>query len=379
MGQAFRALETIERIYQAAIEPGLWPDALQRFAEAVGGVGTAMIPITPQNTAGLIVSPALQEANVEYEREWWRHDSRVLRIHSRKLDGGVCCEAELFTEEEIARDPLRQEFLRRHGIGAFAAQLVPALPDVVVAFSVQRSLGQGQFERHELEMLALLGRHAARAAVVAARLAAVGRIERTLAHALAHIQCGALLIDREARVIFANEEASRLVGDGLSLAPGCLTASSRDHEGVLGRFLKSVLRDRVEAGHLDPIALPRPSGRLPLLLQAIPVACTSADWSLPDAAAALVLVIDPEQEGAPAPEHALRLLGLTRSEARLAALVGGGCSRAEAAETLGISESTACDTAKQVYSKLDISRQSELVRLVDRLATLKSRGDPDQQ
>jgi DNA-binding CsgD family transcriptional regulator len=73
------------------------------------------------------------------------------------------------------------------------------------------------------------------------------------------------------------------------------------------------------------------------------------------------------------------MLGLTRYEARLAALFGGGWSRAEAAETLGITESTACDTAKQVYSKLDISRQSELVQLVDRLATLKSRADPDHR
>jgi DNA-binding CsgD family transcriptional regulator len=38
---------------------------------------------------------------------------------------------------------------------------------------------------------------------------------------------------------------------------------------------------------------------------------------------------------------------------------------------LGISESTASDTVKQVYAKLDISRQSELVRLVDRLGALR--------
>jgi DNA-binding NarL/FixJ family response regulator len=63
-------------------------------------------------------------------------------------------------------------------------------------------------------------------------------------------------------------------------------------------------------------------------------------------AATLVIVIDPEQDGPQAPEQALRLLGLTRAEARLATLIGTGHSRAEAADTLGISEATACDTAK---------------------------------
>jgi DNA-binding CsgD family transcriptional regulator len=97
------------------------------------------------------------------------------------------------------------------------------------------------------------------------------------------------------------------------------------------------------------------------------------DWSIPSSAAALVIVVDPEQDGGASPVKELCLLGLTRSEARLAALIGAGFTRAEAAEALGISQSTASDTIKQVYSKLDLSRQSELVRLVDRLAILAAR------
>jgi DNA-binding CsgD family transcriptional regulator/PAS domain-containing protein len=372
------ALETIDLLYQAAMEPELWPQALQKLAEAVGGVSTAMIPITPQNTAGLIASPALQEPNVEYEREWWQHDTRVQRIHSRKLDGGVCCEAELFTDEEVARDPLRQEFLRRYRIGAFAAQLVPALPDVVVAFSVQRLLERGQFERHELKTLELLGKHAARAAVVGARLAAVSRIERTLFNALAQFQCGALVVDCQGTVIFCNEPANRLIGDGLTMLNGRLRPSSREDQAVFAHLMKSALRPSARADHLEPIALSRPSGRRPLLMQAIPVSSIETDWSVPDSAAALVIIIDPEQDGPQAPEQALRLLGLTRSEARLAALIGAGRSRAEAADALGVSEATASDTIKRVYAKLDLSRQSELVRLVDRLAMLQPRRDGDR-
>lgn len=172
MAAGIDTLETIEALYQAALEPALWPAALHKLALAAGGIGTAMIPITPLETAGLIVSPELEEPNVEYEREWWRHDTRVLRIHARKLAGGVCCEAELFTDDELAKDPLRQEFLRSYGIGAFAAQLVNAMPNLVVAFSVQRALTQGQFGKPELDTLELLGKHAARALAISMRLAA---------------------------------------------------------------------------------------------------------------------------------------------------------------------------------------------------------------
>ena len=65
-----------------------------------------------------------------------------------------------------------------------------------------------------------------------------------------------------------------------------------------------------------------------------------------------MILVDPEQSGDHSPVTQLRLLGLTPSEAQLAALIGAGHSRAEAAGALGITEWTARDTLKQVYSKL---------------------------
>ena len=271
MSEAPEALEAIDLLYRAALEPALWPEALHKLAQTVGGIGTAMIPITPNDTTGLVVSPELREPNVEYERDWWRRDTRVARIHSRKLSRGVCSEAELFTAEELARDPLRQEFLRSYGIGAFAAHLVAPLPNFVVAFSVQRALKHGQFEQHQLKTLNLLGKHAARALIISTRLAAAGRLERTLAGALAQIDCGAFVVDHQLKIITANQAAERLMGDGLSVQQGQLRAASREHQSALTRLIKSVLRSSADAHDVEPIALPRPSGRTPLLLQAIPV------------------------------------------------------------------------------------------------------------
>jgi DNA-binding CsgD family transcriptional regulator len=377
MAEAKEALETIDLLYRAALEPELWREALHKLALTTGGVGTAMIPITPGNIAGLIVSPELDESNVEYSREWWQYDTRVLRIYSRKLKDGVCCEAELFTDDELARDPLRQEFLRDYGIGAFAAQLVTPLPDFVVAFSVQRAIEQGQFDRHELETLNLLGKHAARALVVSTQLAAARGLGKTLEGALARLDCGALVLDRSFGLIFANTAAARVIGDGLTISQNQLKAHSVEHQATLVRLLQAAVEITSRDSDVETIALPRPSGLRPLLVQAIPVASGAIDCGMFAGAAVLVLVVDPDESRRTSPIRALRLLGLTASEARLAALVGGGYSRADAAEALGISESTAHDTMKQIYSKLDMSRQSELVKLVDRLAVLETCGDQD--
>jgi DNA-binding CsgD family transcriptional regulator len=65
---------------------------------------------------------------------------------------------------------------------------------------------------------------------------------------------------------------------------------------------------------------------------------------------------------------ALELLGLTPAEARIAALVGGGESPREAADALGVTYNTVRSSLKLVFDKLGVGRQSELARVVARLA-----------
>lgn len=371
MGRSVEVLETIELLYRAAVEPELWPDALHQLALAVGAMGTVMIPITPGDPTGVVVSPDLREAKEAYETGWWRYDTRVSRIHSRKLSGGVCSEQQLFTDSEIRRDVLRQEFCAPYGMGSFAAHLVSPVPGQVVSFSVARALGDGYFQKHELETLDVLGRHAARALIVSIKLHAAAGLERTLAEALERLDCGALVVDHGLAVLQANEAAAAILGDGLALVQGVLQASSRQDQAQLDQLMRSALAVTPEIANLSPVALRRPSGRRPLIVQAIPVARQTSGGIFPQAAAALVIVIDTDRAHRNNLAEALRLLGLTPAQARLASLIGEGHSRADAAEALAVSQSTVNDTVKQIYSKLGISRQSELVRLVARLAILK--------
>jgi DNA-binding CsgD family transcriptional regulator/PAS domain-containing protein len=361
----------VDLLYAAALEPQRWSDALHQLGGAVGAVGTVMLPVSQQGPRATLDSPELREATEAYQREWWRYDSRVARFKARRLSHGVVSEAELFTPEELARDPFRQEFLRQFGMGAFAAQVVTPLPKLVVSISVQRALARGPFEQDELELLAALGKHAARAVTVSLRLAEARSCEQTLIGALARMACGALVVDDQHRIVFMNGAAENSMGDGLSSMRGELRAASAEHQPLLERLLNCA-HQRNEAN--GPLALPRPSGKKPLLLQAIPMhpaqSADHIDRFLLSRPTVLVIVVDLEQEQEHSPIEALRLLGLTAAEARIAALVGSGHSRREAAEALGISEWTAREALKRVFSKLDISRQSQLVKIVHRVAVL---------
>jgi len=373
MGQTANPPDVVDLLYAAALQPDLWPQALHELGHAVGALGTVVLPVSSQGARETLVSPEMNEATEAYQHGWWRHDSRVARVQARRLTQGVFSEADLFTPEELARDPFRQEFLQHYGMGAFAAQIVAPLPKLVVSISVQRVLGRGPFEKQELERLTLLGRHAARAVTISLRLAAARGCEKTLLGALARLECAALVVDDHHRVLFMNDIAENLIGDGLSVARHELRATSAEHQAVLDRLIASA-RAGAEGKALGPVALPRPSGRRPLLVQAIPIRSTNQsdgiDRLLFGAPATLLMVVDLDEEQEHCPIEALRLLGLTLAEARVASLIGAGRSRREAAGALGISEWTAREALKRVFSKLHISRQSELVKLSHRLSVL---------
>ncbi len=112
------------------------------------------------------------------------------------------------------------------------------------------------------------------------------------------------------------------------------------------------------------LLLERHDGGLPAFAQAFAI---GRDLIAEDAL--LVLFRNPAGKDAIDPLVVLQLLGLTPGEARLAATVGAGDSVADAAERLGITTNTARSTLKTVFGKLQVSRQSELSRMVARIGT----------
>jgi DNA-binding CsgD family transcriptional regulator len=117
------------------------------------------------------------------------------------------------------------------------------------------------------------------------------------------------------------------------------------------------------------VALPRPSGRYPLLVSIVPlfsIAKLTRDYG---GELKLLLINDPSP-GTRSASEGLQLLGLTPAESKAATLVGSGMSPKEAALALGNTEATLRFTLKQVYSKLNIARQSELAGLVTRVGSV---------
>jgi DNA-binding CsgD family transcriptional regulator len=92
--------------------------------------------------------------------------------------------------------------------------------------------------------------------------------------------------------------------------------------------------------------------------------------------AALVLIADPARSPSRDLQDALQsLFGLSSAEARIAFLIARGETVANAAALQHVTEATARAQLKAVFAKMSLSRQSELVATVLKLASTHSNGD----
>lgn len=163
------------------------------------------------------------------------------------------------------------------------------------------------------------------------------------------------IVEDTGRILFLTGEAEAVLGKATGAARRFLPAEFRT--ALMGPDISNTVRTGINRS--ARLTLP---GGTQILATAFPIALR-----LSDAPAMMVLLNDPHQPGSANPEPLLRLMGLTPSEAALAALIGAGATPAEAAAARGITQSTARSTLKLIFSKLGLRRQADLAQIVTRL------------
>lgn len=376
----FDAPALIDACYAAALDPALWPAALDGIAQAVGGRGGVIVSHDPRRTATTLHSESLDAIDRDYGAGgWWRFDTRIARATTLGLaPGAVVCDEMYFPVEAKRRDPFIQNFFGGHGLDNLAACLdTDPIDGTGLSLSVPRDAARGSFEGFEIERLRLIGPHATRAFRLTTILGEMRRGAEELGAALDRMRAGIVALDQAGRVRSVNAAAEALVAGYLILRGGREpeAAEPADRER-LGRFLAEYLSGS-GLPRTTSMLLRRKGGGRPLFVEALPLPGAEADraWSGPSLRARtghganglILLMRDLLAPSARAIEPLLEPLGLTGAEARVAALVGRGASPREAAATLAVVESTVRTHLKAIYAKLGIRRQSELAVLVTRL------------
>lgn len=365
-------LAVIDTLYAAALEPERWEEALAAVSQAVGAIGTTIVPLGTSGAMRSIASANLSEANASYQETWWRHDTPTGRLVTRGIKPGtVGTDRLVMDEDEIRRDPFYQEFLRHYDIGQSLAALTPLGSGRLHSIAAQRSLKKGLYERRDVETMALLSPHIGRAVTVGLELAEARRMALDLASAVERLAWGVVLLDTEGLARHVNQTALGLLGDGFTITHQRPRATLRSDDARL----QGAIRAALPGGVLPPegVIIRRPSGQGPLYAEVVPIR------SRPDtlealafgAGGAMLLIRSLAGDPKSVAQHLLNM-GLTPSETRIAEFIGIGGTLRSAADANGITYQTARTHLRAVFAKLGIGRQSDLVALVTRLVASAS-------
>jgi len=170
----------------------------------------------------------------------------------------------------------------------------------------------------------------------------------------------ALVITADARILYSNALARDVLsaGDGLQ---ACNSTLSFPHEADR-TSLNKVLQQETAASDSDDakvLRIDRPSNKRAFALTILPIPDT-----FPSLPMWIVLISDTSDRMSLRPHWIEAMFDVTRGEARVLALVSAGMSAEDIGATLDIATATVRVHLRNVYRKLKINRQSDLVATI---------------
>lgn len=188
---------------------------------------------------------------------------------------------------------------------------------------------------------------------------------------LNRLPTGVVVVDGDANILFMNSLGTEYLasGDGLTMSPAGLCRTNRQSETAeLHRLVKSAVTAGSEA-MAHALAVTREESDRPLSVVIAPLPAEHSNGRV-----AVLLINAPERQTLPSVETVAKLFDLTDAEARLALALSEGQRIEDASETLGITVNSARTYLKRIFSKTDVTRQAELVRLILAAPTLSDLG-----
>jgi len=356
--------DVLDRIYEAAVLPQFWPDALARVNRLSNIDGGALF-VASDKDVRWTATPAFSETVAAFIDEGHMpgnaRNGRALALKH----AGFVTDQELFTPEELDREPLFTEFLRPRGWGWAAGTVILMPTGEVLTFHFENQFQRGSVDQRSVKLLDELRPHLARSALLSCRLqleklqASLSGIEM-LGYPAAVLGGG--------RVLAANSGFDKLSSVVVAKAHGRFALRNASASGLVQQAL-----EQIRSGHRSPrsIAVTGGDEHPSFIFHVIPIRRSAHDLFL--GSEAFLVATPVGRPKAPPFEVLNALFDLTPGEARVTRLLTSGLSTAEIAKASKLSVETVRAYIKSVLRKSGMNRQAELVGF---LSGLGGFGDP---
>jgi DNA-binding CsgD family transcriptional regulator len=345
----------VDRIYEAAAVPELWPAVLQDLAETVQAFGMHFAHRTVE-TVTWTMTENMGELTAAYLAGGWnlRPDDRAVLLLNEQYPG-FRTESDYWPEDEQEELPLYRDFLIPRGFRASAASFLQGTHDDALLIGLEGFASRAS-ARSAIPVLDGFRPHLARAISLSVQLRQA-QLDASM-KALDVAGIGAAVVSPDGRLRAVSDRFAERLGEAMSLEGGRLRFADRF---LHAQFAEALLAIEVEARSRS-IGVAPVDDRAPFAIHLLPLRLGARDvfgWD-----GVLLLLAEPHNASVPNADLLRLLFDLTPAEARLSRLIGEGRSLAEASRALRIAEATARVHLRSVFLKTGVTRQAELVRLL---------------
>jgi DNA-binding CsgD family transcriptional regulator len=368
-GEGHGLLALIAAIYDAALDPALWPDVLGRTAAFLPGMSAALFAKDAVSKSGNLYFDdgvfAPEQKQLYFERYVRSDPSNTAHIFA-EVEQPIST-TDFISLAEFYESRFYREWAKPLGLVDFVCAVLDKSATGAAMFGIFRHERHGLIDDEARRRMRLIVPHVRRAALIGKAIELKTAEAASFAETLDGIASAMFLVNARGRLVHANAAGQLMLanGDVLRVAAGRIAASDPQAGQSLEEVFPSAGAGDAALG-VKGIALPlvaRNGDRyiahvLPLTSGARRKAGTSL------AAAAAVFVRKAALDARSPLETVAKVYKLTPAELRvmLAVVEIGGAP--EVADALGIAETTVKFHLKRLFEKTGTRRQADLVKVV---------------
>jgi DNA-binding CsgD family transcriptional regulator/PAS domain-containing protein len=359
-------------IYDCALDPALWPEALREVCQASNFVA-GLIEVTELSSGSVRLQqywnydPAWLERVREYAEDIAAVWASVPNLMTRSLEEPMCVSREV---PQFLTTTCRyyREWVRPQGFIDATVLMVLRERSRIGSVSMSRHESAGGVTDRDLRVIELFAPHLRRAVAISDVLNMQTVKIGTFESAFDLLQAGVLFADHDCKIIHANRAARAMLDKGspIQSVHGELKTQLPQTTAALKKAVAVAMEPAIGRMGIG-VPVPQSEGD-PAYIHVLPLMSGDTRSRLaPRASAALFVTVKDGGAGPPA-EAIAAVFDLSPAEIRILQRLLAGRAPAEIAGDLGLAMPTVRSHLASIYAKTCTSRQSDLIRLATQLA-----------
>jgi DNA-binding CsgD family transcriptional regulator len=363
----YQLSEVIGSIYDCALEPERWPQALKRACDLCElPFAFVLAHDVERNQPGRVFCHGGRpEWLMDYCGQYATINPLLPATWLRPL-GEVYTPGRLLTHDEWFQSRFYSEYMKERGIVDFVGLMVLRSSGRAVWLSAAKMGEASPFSNAEIEPFRLFSPHVCRTIKISHALDLRTLRSESLEAALDALSIGVFLLNGDNKVVHANRlgESQARAGRAIRVVQDRLLPTDAHACSTFARALADEMDFENEVSNMHSIAMPSREGK-GLIATVLPVGDGQRSNLLsPWSARWAVFVQEPGIVPQIPGEAFARLYGLTGGELRTILAIAPGLGVTEAADLLGLSEGTVRTNLHRLFEKTGTTRQAELIKLL---------------